>query len=276
MMFYCMPPSNRHEWCNLGGFVDQYSELHKKKYRPVEFPELKNRNSKEPEVLLKAEGDKTRVVIERKSIVQQSRDRYLADHRKEHYLLDCIVRQLKLLSCDYSDGPYSLEVYENDLNDKRQKEIPGIAEHIARDVSLNWSRAKSRSGITGKEPIPWHFRALSPGEIDFDTPGSGIGMTTYLRSEISSPEEIEKEKLGYIKELECQAVKAADKFDRYADCRKLFLVQFFGNTLNGVDDEEIVEIIKSARLPAAIDEVWAAREEWVGLNESEIRWEHIR
>ena len=56
MMFYCMPPSNRYEWCNLVGFVDQYSELHKKKYRPVEFPELKNRNSKEPEVLLKAEG----------------------------------------------------------------------------------------------------------------------------------------------------------------------------------------------------------------------------
>ena len=275
-MFSCLPHNNRCEWCNLVGFVDQYSELHKKKYRPLEFPERVNRNSKEPEVLLEAEGDKTRVVIERKSIVQQSRDRYMADRGNEHFLWRCFVRQLKSLGCDCSDAPYCLEINERDLSGKRKRDTLGIAEHIARDVSLNWSKAKSRSGINSKEPIPWRFRALSPGERDFDVPESGVGMTTYLKSEFSSPEEIEKEKLGYIKEFEHQAVKAADKFDRYAKCRKLFLVQFFGDTLDGIDDEDIVEITQSARLPEAIDEVWVAREEWVGLNESEIRWEWIR
>ena len=275
-MFSCLPHNNRCEWCNLVGFVDQYSEIHKKKYRPVEFPELTNRNSKEPEVILEAEGDKTRVVIERKSIVQQSRDRYMADHRNEQLLLPCFLRQLKSLGCYYSDALYRLEINERDLSGKRKREITGIAERLAQDVSLNWSNAKSRSGIAGKEPIPWRFRALSPGEIDFDAPESGIGMMTYMRSELSSPEKIEGEKLGYINELEHQAVEAADKFDRYADCRKVFLVQFFGDTLDGVDDEEIVEIIKSARLPEAIDEVWVAREEWVGLDESEIQWERVR
>ena len=78
------------------------------------------------------------------------------------------------------------------------------------------------------------------------------------------------------KEFERQATSAADKFAQYADCRKLFLVQFFGDTFGGVGDKEITEMVKSACLPEVIDEVWVARLEWVGLNESEILWEQIR
>ena len=56
MMFSCLPHDNEHEWCNLRDFVNQYSELYGKAYRVVAFPELDNRNTKEPEVLLEVSG----------------------------------------------------------------------------------------------------------------------------------------------------------------------------------------------------------------------------
>ena len=90
------------------------------------------------------------------------------------------------------------------------------------------------------------------------------------------PYRIEEEKSGYAKEFNRWADNAAEKFAQYAHCRKLLLVQFFGDSSLWMGDEEIVEIIKAADLPKMIDEVWVARQDWVSLNDYEIAWEHIR
>ena len=278
MMFSCLPHNNEHEWCNLRDFVNQYSELYGKAYRVVAFPELDSRNTKEPEVLLEAPGDEALVAIERKSVVQPLDDRYLAKHRNGHYLFHCFLEQLDSHGCDYSDTLYRLTVHERNLNDRRQKEVPKIAEQLAAAVRRDWLRIdESYLGIGGETPIPWQFRVVTPEEKDYDDPENGIVFTTDLENTLfESPEKVEEERLGYAKEFERQATSAAGKFAQYADCRKLFLVQFFGDTFGGVGDKEITEMVKSACLPEVIDEVWVARLEWVGLNESEILWEQIR
>ena len=278
MMFSCLPHSNEHEWCNLTGFVSQYSELHGKAYSVVAFPERENRNTKEPEVLLKVPGEKVRIAIERKSVVQPLDDRHMAKHRNEHYLFDGFLEQLTSRGYDCTDTVYCLEVHERDLTDRRQKEVPKIAERLAAVVMRNWARInESFQGIGGATPIPWRFRVLPSEERDFDDPEDGIVFKVNLISTLmGSPEWIAEERLAYAKEFERQAASAADKFVQYPDCRKLFLVQFFGDILGGVGDEEIIEMTKSARLPEAIDEVWVAQLEWVGLRESEIIWVRTR
>ena len=277
-MFSCLPHDNEHEWCNLRDFVNQYSELYGKAYRVVAFPELDNRNTKEPEVLLEVSGEETLVAIERKSVVQPLDDRYMAKHRNGHNLFECFVEQLDSHGRDYSDSLYRLTVHERNLNDRRQKEIPKIAEQLAAAVLRGWARIdESFWGIGGETPIPWQFRVVTPEEKDCDDPENGIFFTTNLENTLfESPEKVEEERLGYAKEFERQAASAAGKFAQYAGCRKLFLVQFFGDMFGGVGDEEITEMIKSACLPEVIDEVWVARQEWVGSNESEILWEQVR
>ena len=277
-MFSCLPIGNAHEWCMLREFVGQYAKLSGKSYHVVHFPEVVNRNTKEPEVLLEAREDGGRVVIERKSIVPPMDGRFMANHRNGHDLFDCFLQQMDSYGLDYSDTLYRLSVRQRDLNNKRKQEIPKIAEQIASGVLLDWeSVALTDWDVGGETPIWWEFRTMMPGERDFDDPDTGIVYTVNVGSTLSkSPDMIEQERLGYVKEFEHQAARAAEKFVQYADCRKLLLVQFFGEMVSGVGDEEIIEIIRAAHLPKEIDEVWVAREQWVDLDESEIVWQWVR
>ena len=278
MMFSCLPVGNEHECCIVLHFVSQYNELNGTSYRVVDFPELRSRNTKEPEALLEALEEGPPLAIERKSIVHPSDTRFVAKHRNGHHFFDGFMEQLDAHGFDYSDTLYRLTVYERDLNGKRQKEIPNVVEQVSDSVLRNRLRIdESYLGIGGKSPIEWEFRVVPSEERDFEDPENGIVYTIGLeRPRTESPDEIEEMIQDYAQEFEHQAVRAAEKFVRYPDYRKLLLVQFFGATLGGVEEKDIIDLVKSARLPAAIDEVWVAREEWVGLLESEIRWDHVR
>ena len=277
-MFSCLPVSNAHECCIAYHFIGRYNERNGTAYRVVAFPEIDNRNTKEPEVLLADPRGGPPLAIERKSVVYPLDEHYLGKHRNGHYFLDLFVEQLKLHGRDFSDSLYQVVVHERDLNDRRQKEIPQIAEQVAAAVVRNWSRTdESFDGIGRRTPIPWRFRIVQPEERDYDDPEHGIGIIVNLESSLlESPEKIEELRQGYATEFKNQAERATEKFVGYPECRKLLLVQFFGEFFSGVGDREIRKILRSASLPEVIDEVWVARQEWVELDESEIRWELAR
>ena len=171
-----------------------------------------------------------------------------------------------------------MEVYERDLASKRQQEIPRIAEQVGASVVRLWSKSDELfCGIGGKPPIQWEFRILPREERDFDAPESGIRYMVNLGNALFEPSEKKaEERAAYSKEFEHQAERAAEKFIGYPDCRKLLLVQFFGDSFGGVGDREIRKMIRSASLPEVTDEVWVARQGWVGLDESETRWQRVR
>ena len=277
-MFSCLPIGNEHECCIAHHFVGQYNERNGTDYRVVTFPEMDNRNTKEPEVLLEDPQGGPRLAIERKSVVYPLDEHYLGKHRNGHYFLDLFIEQLKLHGCDYSSTLYQLEVYERDLASKRQQEIPLIAEQVGASVVRLWSKSDELfCGIGGKTPIQWEFRILPREERDLDAPESGIRYMVNLGNTLfEPPEKTAEERAAYSREFEHQAERAAEKFSGYPDCRKLLLVQFFGDSFGGAGDREIKNMIRSASLPEVIDEVWVARQEWVGLDESETRWQRVR
>ena len=80
---------------------------------------------------------------------------------------------------------------------------------------------------------------------------------------------------GFADRFDREANKAAPKFDDFADCKKLFVVQFFGES-DAVNDEDIVGIIKASQVPEQIDEVWLTGREWVSLDDYELTWERVR
>ena len=219
------------------------------------------------------------MIIERKSVVWP-RGEYFSDHRNEHDLHDLFLSRIRLLGNPFTDSAYQLTVNARSLKGKKKREVERFAEQIADIVLSDEITAKSPRGIGNREPIPWRFRPLSRGERDETVPETGIGLVVWEEAEPSGPSEIrqriETAKAGYATEFERSGQAAAEKFVKYSHCQKLFLVQFCGHGSDWLQDEDIVEIIKSAPLPEVIDQVWLACPEWVGEYDHEVTWEHIR
>ena len=278
MIFSCFPPEGKCEWSHLRDFVERYNSTRGKSYTLAACLDVEERSEKEPELLLKASGE-TPMVIERKSVVWP-RDEYFSDHSNEHDLHDLFVRRIRSLGNPFTDSAYQLTVNARSLKGKKKRDVERFAEQISDIVLSDQITAKSPRGIANREPIPWRFRPLSLRERDETVPETGIGLVVWEEAEPSEPSEIRQRieiaKAGYATEFERSAQAAAEKFVKYACCQKLFLVQFCGYGSDWLQDEDIVEIIKSARLPDMIDQVWLARREWVSEYDHEIAWEHIR
>ena len=278
MIFTCFPPQEKCEWFHLREFVDRYNSSRGKAYTLTACLDVEGRTNKEPELLLSA-PDETPIVIERKSVVWP-REEYFADHRNEHDLHDLFVDRIRSLGDPFTDSVYQLTVNAGSLKGKRKRDIDRLAEQIADIVLSDQVAAKSPRGIGSREPIPWRFRPLSRGEINESVPETGIGLVVWEDPEPSEPSEIsqriEAAKSGYASEFVRSAQAAAEKFVKYSHCQKLLLVQFCGDGSDWLQDEDIVEIIKSALLPKTIDQVWLACPEWISEYDHEVIWEHVR
>ena len=236
-----------------------------------------NSGSKEPEVLLKTTSGEY-MVIERKSIVWPSGNSTMAQHNREHELFKRFVHRLESSGYTFEDGLYVLTVWERDLKDLKGKEVVEVAERVAGTIIAN--RLKSGrflGGISRRTPVRWEFRVVGPGERMDDVPEVGLGYTVNLDAHpLVSSAEIEEMTKGYTREFERQTTAAKEKFTKYAHCRKLLLVQFFGEGSFWLGDGEAADIVRSAEVPEAIDEVWVARQEWVALDEYEVVWDWAR
>ena len=78
MVFSCFPPQTDCEWANLRDFVIRFNQDHGTKYDKKECLD-KDTTRKQPEVLLKAPGERD-IVIECKSVV------WPADYFRNHDL----------------------------------------------------------------------------------------------------------------------------------------------------------------------------------------------
>ena len=197
-----------------------------------------------------------------------------------NYLFECFRNSLGIA---FNDSLYQLTVADVSLIGKKKQEIRELAKQIASIVKSNQNGAKSQYGVVSHSPIPWSFRPLSVYERDETMPATGVGVSvsgeiegiwTEGQSDISRESEIAK--VGYADAFDKVAKDAAEKFTKYADSLKLLLVQFFGNSSSILREDDIVEIIQSAKLPEMIDQVWLADQEWVNLNEYEIVWKRTR
>ena len=279
MIFSCFPSGTKCEWADLRSFVVEcLATSPEKTFTRIVCLDVVNRNEKEPELLLEAPGETRSIVIERKSIVWPPK--YLSDHRNEHQLWYCVQ---DLIIDQFSDSVYQLTVWEESLVGRNAREVRKLSEQIAHVIQTNTPGAKSERGIGSQKPIPWRFRPLSRYEKDETVPdigigilvrGESIGMMSEKPSDID--QRIQELKAGYAKSFEKAAQDAAEKFEKYADCLKILLVQFFGNNSLLLEDEDITETIESADLPDLIDQVWLAEQEWVNLYDYKIAWKRVR
>ncbi len=278
MIFSCFPPQEKCEWYHLRGFVGCYNSSRGTAYSLERCLDVEGRSDKEPELLLDAPKE-IPIVVERKSVVWP-RDEYFSDHRNEHDLYDLFLERVYSYGNAFTDSAYQLTVNARSLKGKKKGDVRRIAERIAEIVLSNQTAAKSPHGISSREPILWRFRPLSRYEMDASVPETGIGLMVHEDTEPSEPSEIRRQievaKAGYASEFERAAQAAAAKFVKYSHCQKLLLAQFCGNGSSWLQDEDIVGIITSARMPTIIDQVWLAYPEWISEHDHEVAWKQIR
>ncbi len=272
MVFSCLPPQTDCEWANLRDFVVDFNADHETAYAREECLD-KDTTRKQPEVLLRAPGERD-IVIECKSVVWPKA--YYRSHSHEHHLDE---RVSDLVGHAFRDKMYELAYHEDSLKGVRRRDVDWYAEEIAQTILSNLGQAKS-GVISSKVPIPWSFRPLAPHEL-YEDETTGIRFHVALGSmpweEPSDySQRLEALKAGYAGAFQRTLEKAVPKFEGYADCLKLLLVQFCGEGSNMLFEEDLIEIIEAASLPPLIDQVWLACEEWKSDYYCRIKWERIR
>ena len=272
MVFSCLPPQTDCEWANLRDFVVVFNADHKTSYGREECLD-KDPTQKQPEVLLRAPGERD-IVIECKSVVWP--ETYYRFHSHEHRLDELVSG---LVGHAFRDKMYELAYHEESLKGVTRRDVDRYAEQIAGAILSNLCQAKSRA-ISSKDPIPWNFRPLETCEL-YEGESIGIRFNVAVQSMLWEgtsvySQRLEALKAGYTGEFQRTLERAAPKFEEYADCLKLLLVQFCGEGSTILFEEDLIEIIGAASLPPLIDQVWLACEDWVNDYYCRITWKKIR
>ena len=281
VIFSCLTPGGSCEWFHIRDFVNTFNAIHRTSYVRSQCLDVYGEDNqqpaqtpKRPEVLLECEGE-VPIVIERKTVVWPSD--FQRNHSKEH---DLPKRVANILEEEFNDSTYQLACHVDDLKGKKKRQVDEFGNQIAHLIVSNIGKAKSPGGIGSRKPIRWGFRPLAPYEMDERNPANGIRSLVSLASSCDlEPPEFRQSKetalAGFAERFDREANKAGKKYDEYPNCQRLLVVQFFGES-DSVMDEEIIEIVKAARIPNQIDQVWLTGREWVSLDDHELAWERVR
>jgi len=269
-VFWCLPPPGKCEWRNLRGFVQHLNVAQGANFHWKRCLDISERNSPQPEVLL-GNPEGTQLVIERKSIVWPLD--YLKNHQAEHLFSDATMAQL---SPHFSESLHVLRVRASSLHGRNKAQIQAIVRDICEQIATRKGRSQDLA-LEGNRPIPWSFSKPDESEIDADTPDQGIGVfineNSSLPTTFDNVESLLSHKQGaleeILRELEKQFLRVSKKFSGYENCSRLLLVYFYCDTDAMILDQDFLGLIRSAKVPPTIDQVWVAEPIWV----SETEWE---
>lgn len=265
-----MPWNNKCEWQELKYFVTEFNKVNGTHYTLSECLDVSNRDSKQPEVLLEC-TNLPPVVIERKSVVWPPD--FFSDHSNFHLLGEILHSKLSAI---FDDGPYQLQLNESAFRAMKKKQIINFTDNIIKNILSQETVVKTEGVIRYRTPFPWVFRRLNINEIDEDTPSKGIGVLSISSSGSLDDIEIFQQSLnearsGFSDAFLKAAQNANQKFCEYSVARKLFLVQFHGDS-QVILDEDLLKIIENTELPEQIDEVWYATHNWINEYDFDIFW----
>lgn len=281
VLFCCLPPDSKCEWANLRRFVEDYNSAHSTAYSHTACLDVRERNSRQPEVRLDSPGERP-LVVERKSVAWP-RNKYFADHRHEHQLGSLVQNRIHAVDVSFSESLFQLTLSALALKGKKKKDVHAAAHQIVARILSSRDAAKSQSGVRGQQPIPWHFGPARFVDEDEPPPGAWFRVQVWDGEPEfgSSPDEFRRQrksaKDGYIAEFRRCVKAAAGKFADYGHCQRVLAVQFFGSMADArVSDEDLIEIVRTTEIPAVIEEVWVAYHDWVSESDYEVAWRQVR
>jgi hypothetical protein len=274
-------PSGKCEWKggNLQDFVRQFNEMRGTSYvledcLDIPTPGITSPNLKQPEVMLKGLRGERKMVIERKQVVAQS---YAAHHGNLHVLYDMISEALML---QFGGALYSLELNESSIQGKKKREVQEAAREITKQVHANRERVMTGASVGSTQPFLWRFGRVPEHARPDNAPEMGIGVDVHGSDIFSSDlqtivRQIEEAYAGTKEILERVLGDAELKFAAYQDHLKVVVLEFYGDS-NLLTDDDAKKMVAEAELPASVDEVWVARQDWISEWDYEIGYDCLR
>lgn len=254
--FHCFQ-DDKCEWRRgLKDFAIQFNEAFGKGYSLSKCLDISTRDSKQPEVLLEASGEKS-MVIECKKILYP-RD-YYEKHRHFHdfyeYFEESYVRDLKPV---LAQDMYEIGINENALYQNKKQKFTSISNQIVAHVLQHIDEFHISNTISSLEPIPWCFRRVPENERDDESykselrlSGSAKSLSYQLKTLAEAEEEIAKQLVKHLSNTDI-------KFKDYANCLKILVIEICGDILSIPSPEVIVEVIENATIPSSVDQIWLA------------------
>ncbi|MEH2079086.1 MAG: hypothetical protein V7K89_03450 [Nostoc sp.] len=260
VFFHCLR-DDKCEWRKgLKDFAIQFNEAFGKDYSLSKFLDISEKGSKQqtkqPEVLLEAPGDKP-MVIECKKIVYPHD--YYKKHRHFHdfykYFEDSYVRDLKPV---LSQDMYEIGINENALYQNKSQKFTSISNQIVTHILQHIDKFHISNQISSLEPIPWCFRRVPENERDHESYKSGLRLSGSAKSLSYQFETLAEAEEEIAKELAKHLSITDIKFKDYANCLKILVIEICGDILSIPAPEVIVEIIENATIPSSVDQIWLA------------------
>lgn len=255
--FGCLPPSNDNEWLNLNRFVEIFNATYGTNYRLESFPENEDRSNPQPEILLC--DNEARMVIERKVLPWPQN--FVRQHQLAHEFSERFFA--KMLD-EFSDDTYVFEIADSDIPDNKRKIIElvnDVTEHILKHRSL----IRDTGGIICEnEPIEWKFYRLPEPDREDYPEESGIVCRFMNPFGYYDKRQMPTAQAEIKAALSDLIAKSAPKFDKFADCLRVLIVEPYTNVLN-VSPEMLRRITQNIKIPMNIDQIWLAS--WIELND---------
>lgn len=265
-MFWCRSTTGGCEWLdgNLYEFANAYNVANGTDYRLVSCLDKEvtgeQAPKKQPEILLKDASCEKPLVVERKVIVWP--EKYLLHHELEHQLWDLLS---KGLDENYKSGLYKFCIDEKVVHKHNQQGLKLFAEEILKKIRSQGVPAQGKG---------WTFRKCGPFEEEHVNKGIIYTIIGKGLSWLDNPEDLpdKEDELAKIRAVvEKQLLRAADKFPAYQHATKIVVFEFFGETSSCSEEDEI-SVIRRAKLPPLVDEVWLAQPDWVSEDEFEKKY----
>jgi hypothetical protein len=283
-MFSCFnpdkTPGHRCEWKggNLQDFAYHFNQSRGTTYRleaclDAPTPGVPSPRLKQPEVLLKGRCGERPMVIERKQVAAES---YAVHHGNLHILYDMIP---EAVMPHFGDALYSLELNESSIEGKKKREVQEAAREITKQVLVNQQRVKSGAAVGNSQPFPWRFGRVPEHARPDNAPEMGIGVDVHGSDFFSSgPQTIlrqAEEAYASTKKILEKVLRDTElKFANYQDHLKVLVLEFYGDG-NLLTDDDAKKIVAELELPASINEVWVAQQDWISEWGYEIGYKRV-
>jgi hypothetical protein len=245
--FGCLPPNNDNEWLNLSHFVASYNSTYGTNYSLEAFPENEDRSNPQPEILLR--DGKATMVIERKVFVWPMN--YIRHHQLWH---EFNKRFFAKVLEKFADDVYAFEISDAHIPGSK-REVVQLVNEVTNCILEHEKLIRHSGGIICvDEPIEWKFYRLPEIELEDYHGESGVEVRLMRPFQHYDSERLAKAWPEIRSELSELIESSAPKFDNFADCHRVLIVEPYTNVLN-LSPEMLSQIIHSITVPVNIDQI---------------------
>lgn len=273
-MFNHLPPDGKCEWIYIKPFVDQFNQDADTDYRLEECLDVKHRNIKAPEVLLKDSCGR-RLLIERKTISWPPERFEIL--RSEYGFMNRISNALH---GELSEGLYALRIEISSLNraygKKHRAQWTEIADTIANAVKRRKDRILAGSTIGSRKPVPWACGMATQGDMGIsDDAKNGLTTIVYggwhiLEGSFDNIDSIQQrlpeaatEVQSKLTDLMNNAEKKFEVWHSDDDPLRILIIEPYGDIDIVLGNGVFEKMVQTTGQGRSIDQIWLAEEDWI-------------